>query len=349
MAGEAEHESGSGAIAWAAAGLNVSNIFMRAAKTLGRTLSPVFVRAGAHLGNAASVGAVAYTVYREQGLTHKGERAAADLAATGLNIGLGGAAATAGETAALTGVAGATGATVVTAAAPVALSVVAAGATAKMADLAIENRRAYEALDRDTARDAAPQKIRKRVEGEKPSIIDYKHLAGMREVTAHMRDEALRTTVPIERFAGSGAVKNLRAIDLTEPQNLAEYERALNTEIEQQLAVMMANDSALPRWMRHGDSVNRYNFADGELQNLLGAKEELAMFRQDVQRYNERLSRDAAGIASPSAAGHDGVPATKGKMAPGFNEAVAGTQPEHHPEPRGVAPAARSVKSVTPA
>src|SRR5258708_21804709 len=102
MAGEAEHESGSGAIAWASAGLNVSNIFMRAAKTLGRTLSPAFLRAGSHLGNAATVGAVAYEVYREAGLAHKGERAAVGLAATGVNIGLGGAAATAGEAAALT-------------------------------------------------------------------------------------------------------------------------------------------------------------------------------------------------------------------------------------------------------
>jgi len=103
---------------------------------------------------------VAFEVYQEEGLTHKSERAAAGIASTGVNMALGGAAATAGESAALTGAVGASGATVVTVAAPVVLSAAAAGATAKVADLAIENRRAYEQLDRDTARDAAPLKNR---------------------------------------------------------------------------------------------------------------------------------------------------------------------------------------------
>src|SRR5205823_1595323 len=248
-----------GLIAWISAGLNISNVFMRAAGTLGRKLSPAVLRAGGHLGNAATVGAVAYEVYREESLAHKGERAGAGVAAAGVNIALGGAAASAAETAAITGVAGATGATVISAAAPIILAGVAAGVTAKAADLAIDTRRIYEELDRSIAEEAAPRKIRNRNDAEKPSFVDYKHLAGLREVTAHMRDEALHTTVPIERFAGSGAIKNLGAIDMTRAQNLAEYERALNAEIERKRAIMTANGSYMPRWLRGGDSVDKYN------------------------------------------------------------------------------------------
>lgn len=50
MTGGGENDTGSGAIGWASAGINVSNIFLRAAKLLGRKLSPAFVRTGAHLG-----------------------------------------------------------------------------------------------------------------------------------------------------------------------------------------------------------------------------------------------------------------------------------------------------------
>jgi uncharacterized membrane protein YebE (DUF533 family) len=73
MAGEPENNSGSGIIAGASLGISVSNIFLRAARTVGRKLSPLFVRAGAHLGNAASIGAVAYEVYSENGMEHKSE------------------------------------------------------------------------------------------------------------------------------------------------------------------------------------------------------------------------------------------------------------------------------------
>jgi hypothetical protein len=306
--------------------MNVSNIFMRAAKTLGRSVPPGIVRSGAHLGNAATVAAVAYEVYEENGLKHKTERAAAGLAVSGVNIGLGTAAATAGESAALTGVAGATGAGVVAAAAPVVLSVAATVATAKVADLSIKNHRAYEALDRDVAKDAAALKVRRTADGDnrKPSILDYKHMGAMGGVTARMRDDALHVSIPVERYAGSGRIKNLNAIDMTDSQNLAEYERALNEEIEHQRAIMNANDSVLPRWMRHGESVEQYNFADGELQNLLGAKEELALFRQDVQRYTERVANGASGNPTQAAAAHDPASGSKGNASPGFNAAVAG-------------------------
>lgn len=296
MAGE-EETAGSTVAGWASAGIGLGNVFLRAARNLGRRISPSFLRGGTHLSNGASLLGVAYDVYREDGLGHKSERAASGIASTGVNMALGGAAATAGESAALTGAIGASGATVVTVAAPVVLSAAAAGATAKAADLAIENRRAYEELDRDTSRDAAPLKIRERSPGDKPSILDYKHLAAIRSITAHMRDGALHTSGPIARFEG-GVIRDLSAIDFTDPTNLAEYERALYLEIEKQKSTVEANDSVLPRWLRHGDSINRYNFASGELENLRGAQAEFAMFREDVRRYTERMA-NSAGRAEP--------------------------------------------------
>jgi hypothetical protein len=357
---EADNEAGSGLIAWISAGLNVTNVFMRAAGTLARKVPTTIVRAGGHLGNAATVGAVAYEVYREEGLTHKVERAGAGVAAAGANIALADAAASTAETAALTGVAGAAGATAITAAAPIVLAGVAAGVTAKAADLAIETRRTYEDLVRSIAEQAAPQKIRKRAEGEKPSFIDYKHLAGMREVAAGMRDEALRTTAPIERFAGSGVIKNIKAIDMTDRQNLREYERALNAEIERQTAIKSANDSYMPRWLRGGESVDKYNDANGVLQNLLGAKEELAMFQRDLQQWQEAMRAPASGghlkeetdtsVDIAKAAGHETMPSGKRQeIATGFNAAgTASEKPAHQTSGDVAAARPRAGRGLTP-
>jgi hypothetical protein len=207
---------------------------------------------------------------------------------------------------------------------------------------------------RDTAKDAAPQKVRSTADGDnrKPSILDYKHLVAMGGVTARMRDDSLHVSIPVERYTGSGRIKNLNAIDLTDPQNLAEYERALNEEIEHQRAIMGANDSVLPRWMRYGDSVDQYNFADGELQNLQGTKEELSQFRHDLRRYNERVANGAGGNTTPAAAGHDSALGSKGKTVPAFNAAVAGesvpSSSSLSPEQRPMVPA-RPVRPVAPA
>src|SRR5204863_510925 len=190
----------------------------RAAGTLARKVPPAIVRAGGHFGNAATVGAMAYEVYREESLAHKGERAGSGVAAAGVNIALGGAAASAAETAALTGVAGATGATVIAAAAPV---------------------------------------------------------------------------------------------------------------------IVAANGSYMPRWLRGGDSVDKYNDANGELQNLLGAKAELAMFRQDLRRYKDQ---HPAGEIVKAADHQTTAPGSKEKIASGFNAAGnAAERPEPHPPSGDVA------------
>lgn len=315
MALNTERSSGEGVIAGASWAIKIGTVFLRAAQALGKALSPAIVRVGAHAGNAASIVAAADEIHREQGLTHKAERAGAGLASTGVNLALGGAAATAGETAALTGVAGTAGATVMTAAAPVVLSLAAASVTAKVADLAIENRRQYEDLDRDRARCAAPAKLRSRPPGEKPSLLDYKHGGAVLAVSAQMRDSALHGNGKIERFADSHRIRNFAMLDMTDTVNLAEYERALHEEIDEQRAAMARNDSILPRWLRHGDSVNRYNFAAGELADLRGAQQELAMFKEDMLR---RSDRHAGGLSSGLAAPKDP------RLAPVFNAAVAG-------------------------
>ncbi len=315
-------QSGEGLIAGASMAISAGTAFLRAARALGRSLSPVFERAGTRFGTAASIAAIAYEVHREEGIGHKAERTGAGLASAGVNAALGSAAATAGETAALTGVAGAAGASVIAAAAPVALSVAAAAATAKVVDLSIENRRAYEDFDRDLARDARPAKIRNKADTEKPSLLDYKHLGAMLGVTAHMRDGALHADGAIERFSGSGRIRNPGVIDMTDAVNQAEYERALNEEIGRQRAIVEANGSLLPRWMRHGESVEQYSFAEGELKNLLGAKEELAMLRQDVERYNE--SRAVASDFNSAATGASGKPEPRAQAAVRRTKPVSG-------------------------
>jgi hypothetical protein len=107
---------------------------------------------------------------------------------------------------------------------------------------------------------------------------------------------------------------------------------------------------ALNRYLRHGASVEQYNFADGELQNLMGSKDELALFRQDLQRYNERVGGDVHPNASTPAAGRDTAPDGKGKTAPGFNAAAKAQDKsasrEHSPEVETARP--RPVRSATP-
>ena len=165
--------------------------------------------------------------------------------------------------------------------------------------------------------------------------------------SAGMRDEALHTTLPVERFAGSGAIKNLGAIDMTRAQNLAEYERALNAEIERKRGIVAANGSYMPRWLRGGDSVDKYNDANGELQNLLGAKAELAMFRQDLRRYNDQ---HPAGEIVKAADHQTTAPGSKENIASGFNAAGnAAEKPEPHPPSGDVAGARqRTARPLTP-
>lgn len=289
MAPGTEGSSGEGAITGASLAINAGNAIMRGVAALGKTLSPIFERVGGHASTAATILSVAEQVHSETGLTHKAERAGAGLASAGVNIALSGAAATAGETAAVTAAAGSAGAVAV-AAAPVVLSVAAAGVTAKVADLAIENRRIYEGVDEANARLASPSKIRNRPDGEKPSLTDYFHIGTVQAVSAHMRDEALHPNGKIERFAQSNRIKNVRALDMTDPGNLAEYERALGEEIKKKETLMAANSSFLPRWLRHSDAVGRYNDAASELAELQGARWELAMFKDDLRRYEDQAA-----------------------------------------------------------
>ncbi len=287
MAPNSEGNSGEGAIQGASLAINIGNAFLRGASALGRTLSPIFERMGGHAGTAATIVAVAEQLRHEDGIEHKAERGGAGLATAGVNIALGSAAATAGETAAATAVAGSAGAVAV-AAAPVVLSVAAAGLTAKMADMAIDNSRIYEGVDEANARLASPSKIRNRLDNEKPSLTDYWHVGTVMAVSAHMRDGALHANGKIERFAESNRIRNIRGLDMTDPANLAEYERALGEEIKKKETLIAANSSFLPRWLRRGDAVGRYNDAASELAELQGARAELAMFKEDVRQYEQR-------------------------------------------------------------
>jgi hypothetical protein len=114
-----------------------------------------------------------------------------------------------------------------------------------------------------------------------------------------MRDVALHANGKIERFKDSNRIRNLGVLDMTDSANIAEYERALGEEIRRQNILMNANGSFLPRWMRHGEAVERYNFAAGELANLQGAQRELVMFKEDLRRYERRTAAPMVNAARP--------------------------------------------------
>jgi len=169
----------------------------------------------------------------------------------------------------------------------------------------------------------------------------------MRSVTAHMRDSALHTSAPVGRFAGSGIIRDPGAIDFTDPANLAEYERALDIEIEKQKKVMETNDSLLPRWLRHGDSINRYNFAAAELENLRGAQAELVLLGEDIQRYEEGGAKnDKVGARTASS-----IPARDPGAKPthAFSAAVESAAKADAPaQPGGTEAGRRTAKPFTP-
>ena len=129
--------------------------------------------------------------------------------------------------------------------------------------------------------------------------------------------------------------------------NAAEEARALNAEIERKRAIVAANGSYTPRWLRGGDSVDKYNDANGELQNLLGAKAELAMFRQDLRRYNDQ---HPAGETVKAAGHQTTAPGNKEKIASGFNAAGSTAEkPEPHAPSGDVGGARqRTARPLTP-
>ncbi len=236
---------------------------------------------------ALTVAAVGYQVYKEDGhlinddgsLGHKGERLIAAAATTGASIGTG-ALLTSGFAAGAGGVA-VTGAAAVVA--PVAVSAAAVAVTAKATNMAIENRRQYEQIDKDVKENfkVGRQEVFGQERGQL-SIGNYRNLPGVVSIVSKdMRDSQI--SGHMDRF-DNGVFKQVGKFDLSDPRNMKEFERALDIETKKQQAIMAANDSILPRWVRSGDSVTKYTVAQGALEQLKSARQELDMYKQDLQK-----------------------------------------------------------------
>jgi hypothetical protein len=254
---------------------------------------------------------VGYETYAEDGsfinkdgsLGHKGERLAAASVSAAANLGTGamltsgtmtvGGTVVAGTT---TGVAEATAAGAVvtdgvmaggvagaaTVAAPVVLVAAATYATAKTAELAIQNRRSYEGLDKDTSTFFQATRFAERPSGTNLSIYNFRNLPAVLYVSQHMRDDQL--SAPLKRTpSGTVMDADFRKLDMSNPKNLREFERAIALEVNKQQQIMRDNDSALPRWVRSGDSVTKYNLANVALKQLRAAQGELVMYKKELE------------------------------------------------------------------
>jgi hypothetical protein len=226
----------------------------------------------------------AYQISKEDTVQHKEERAVAVGTTAAVGIGLGTATATAAEGAALTGALGAGGAAVVTVAAPVVLTGVAVYATAKTGEAVIENKRAWDGLDRQI--EESGQAHRRNVATPnadgKPSIIQFGHIVGaLSEVSPDMKDAALST--PLQRDArGRMKIDQMRGYDMSDPKNLKEFERALDAKIALDEKIAKDNSSMLPRWLRFSDSLLKEEDARMDLAPLKAARAELDMYKKDL-------------------------------------------------------------------
>jgi hypothetical protein len=241
-----------------------------------------------------------YRILKEDTAQHMGERAAAVTTTTAAGYLLGGAAATTAETGALTSLIGGGGAVVTAAAAPVVLAAVGAGAIAYTGDKVIEAKRGWDKLDREIADDAKPGKVKWAKDGEAPSIRHYKHIAvGMLDVSPDLKQENMNGAIPRDQN-GRMTMKDIDKVDMRDPKNIAELDRALQREIVKQDAIMKANGSALPKWMR-GDSASTYTLAQIKQAPLVAARQELEEYRKALDAWN---------VAQPSSADK---PAAKSK------------------------------------
>ncbi|TAL27082.1 MAG: hypothetical protein EPN97_18155 [Alphaproteobacteria bacterium] len=248
----------------------------------------------------------AYQISKEDTPEHMAERATAMAATATTAIALGTATATATEagviTAGVTGVLGtgaaATGtAAVVAAAAPVVLTVAAVGAVAYTGEKAIEAKRAWDDVDRTIAENGAATKRQNyKSDDGKPSVLGFKHIAVMMlQHSEHMKNENMNGTGSLERNQkGRFKIEDFKKIDMRDPKNIAELERVLKDCIAKEDKIIKDNDSILPRWIRSSDSADKMTMAQMERADLVGAMQELEMYKKELKAYDAAHPDDPA-------------------------------------------------------
>ncbi|MEZ0226963.1 MAG: hypothetical protein ACAH83_20595 [Alphaproteobacteria bacterium] len=281
---------------------------------------------GANLAMIAVDGA--YQISQEKTTEAKVERGVVVGATTATALLAGTAVATAGEAAVITtGVtavlgtgAAATGtAAIAVAAAPVVLTVAAAGAVAYTGNAALESKRAWDNVDKQIAENGKPQERQGyKSEDGKPSVMGYKHIAvQLLHHSELLKTENMNGVAGMERDKnGRFKIQDFKKIDMRDPKNIAELERVLATEIAKKDKIIKDNDSIVPKGLRifSGDSVDKMTMAQMDRADMAGALAELQMYKKKLQEYDAANPGDPAttGTKPPAASTAATKPRAKG-------------------------------------
>lgn len=324
------------AIAGADLAVSTADLAADTAKSLGKNVPGALGKAFAKANVAVTVADGIYQVSQEKTVEHKLERAAAVTATAGTGIGI-------GTVAAGIGAAG-TAATAATVAAPV-VAAVAVGVTA---DAAIDARRAWSNYEKIASENRAQptknENMKLHNDTGAPSIYRFKNLpAALTEVSRDMNDRNMGNTAPRTKD-GIIDLTQQRKLDMMDPRNRAEFEKALNHNIDKQSKIIKDNESVLPNWTRifSTDEVAKMEMAKMKLEQLQAAKTEFEMFKKDVTSYNntqqagaDRRNTPADRVQSPGRPtdivadggikGKDGKAVAKGELVAEFTPAANGS------------------------
>ena len=113
----------------------------------------------------------------------------------------------------------------------------------------------------------------------KPQMTDYTHLAAV--------SGRLAQYLPEGKIDGHDVNTEFNKIDMTNAKNYMAYKTAINQAMIAQEKIKEENSSWVPRWMRGGESSNKYNEAESELKLLKAAEAEFGKFETGMLAYNQ--------------------------------------------------------------
>lgn len=252
----------------------VAGTIISTAKAAGQTFAPV-LEGAVSKANIATTGLLsAYEVAKEEGnfidtasdgsksLGNKGEKAVA----------MGATLATAGGLAA----AGVGSGGIV----PATIAVTVAG------DAVIEQRRSWKEMEASVDEYNRPSENKNSIPDRAAGLPDYRqygHISGvLRQVSGDMDNANL--AAPLDRDGGNMITPaGLGKLDMSNPKNIAEFERALDINIRRQQGIVADTGSVLPDWARYDDKAGTHFLAGASLGSLQAAKTELQWYKQELQ------------------------------------------------------------------
>lgn len=227
----------------------------------------------------------AYQIYKEEGVDHKLQRAGAVTVNTAAGLGL------ATLTSAVVTAAGVTSANALLVAAPLAVAVGGGVATAAITEAAIETTRIYEKEDKRFEAgkiDAQFRTVKTDTIGDEtvkvPQMEAHKHLAAVRQQLAIYRPDC--------KIDGFDVRTDFDKIDFSKEKNRLAYSAALYDAEIAAREEQKKHESRLPRWLRSGESMDKYNAASSDLAMFEAARDEFRVFDIEMRHYAEK-KRDA--------------------------------------------------------